>query len=57
VNGAKYPLRPASSPKEKIHVYFDYIDKLMELCGRKKVRFEVVDRILYQFDKAGKEPL
>jgi len=51
VYGSKFPLYSSMSPKRKIGVYFDYIDELITLCGQKKVRFETIDRVLYQFDK------
>jgi hypothetical protein len=49
--GVKYPFYPSTSPKKKIGGYFDYIDELIELCDRKALKFETVDRALYQFDK------
>ena len=51
VYGSRLPLISSRSRKRKIDVYFDYLDALIELCGQKKVRFETIDRVLYQFDK------
>ena len=36
----------------KTAIYFDYLDELVKLCNRKKLKFEKVDRVLYEFDKA-----
>jgi hypothetical protein len=36
----------------KIRCYFDYLDELVKLCNQKKLRFEMVDRVLYEFDRA-----
>jgi hypothetical protein len=35
----------------KIQLYFDYLDELLMLCDLKKLRFETVDRVLYEFDR------
>lgn len=51
VYGSKFPLYTASSRKRKVRVYFDYIDELMKLCTQRKIRFETINRVLYQFDK------
>jgi hypothetical protein len=51
VYGSKFPVYPSMSPKKQIGVYFDYVDELIKLCGQKKIRFETIDRVLYQFDK------
>jgi hypothetical protein len=32
-------------------VYFDYLDKLIELCEERNMHFRTVDRLLYEFDK------
>jgi len=49
--GRGYKMYSATSPKKKIGVYFDYIDELRRLCDAKGLRFETVDRVLYEFDK------
>jgi len=51
VYGKKYPLYPSSSHNKKIKVYFDYIDKLILLSEAKNIEFEILDRVLYVFDK------
>jgi len=50
IHGSDYPKTTVAA--KKITVYFDYLDELIRLCGQKALRFETVDRILYQFDKA-----
>ena len=52
VYGLKYPLYTSSSLTKKIGVYFDFLDEIIKLCSRKLLKFETVDRVLYQFDKA-----
>jgi thermostable 8-oxoguanine DNA glycosylase len=47
----KYSLYQASPTKRKISVYFDYIDRLIELCAERNVEFQTIDRLLYEFDK------
>jgi hypothetical protein len=37
--------------KKQIRIYFDYLDEQITLCGQKKIKFETIDRALYQFDK------
>ena len=41
----------------KIKWYFDYLDETLALCDRMKQSFEIVDRVLYQFDKIKNGPL
>ena len=50
--GSDYPLHTSSSAVRKTAIYFDYLDELVKLCNRKKLKFEKVDRVLYEFDKA-----
>jgi hypothetical protein len=63
VYGEKYPFRPSGSKKtfgdknKKIVAYFDYLDKLIELCNRKTLTFGTVDRLLYKFDKQENDKL
>jgi thermostable 8-oxoguanine DNA glycosylase len=38
-------------PSKKIQVYFSYIDDLRCLCDAKRLCFETIDRVLYEFDK------
>jgi len=51
VTGTKLVLYTSTPADKKISVYFDYIDKLIQLCKRQGLRFETVDRLLYLFDK------
>ena len=51
VYGSKFRIYPSTPRKKQIGVYFDYLDELIKLCGQKLVRFEAIDRVLYQFDK------
>lgn len=51
VYGRKYPLYPMSSIRRKTDVYFDYLDKLVDLSKVKNLEFKTLDRLLYQFDK------
>jgi len=47
----KYPLYASSSISRKVSTYFDYLDKLIELCREKNLEFQSIDRLLYVFDK------
>jgi len=49
--GEDYPLYSGSGVDKKINLYFDYIDKLIELSDSKKIEFHILDRVLYVFDK------
>ena len=49
--GEDYPLYSASGVDRKICLYFKYIDKLIELSNSKKIDFQILDRVLYIFDK------
>ena len=49
--GINYSLYSSSSINRKIETYFEYIDKLIELCKSKNLEFRTIDRILYIFDK------
>jgi hypothetical protein len=51
VYGEEYPLYPSSSVGVKTDTYFDYLDRLFELAELKGLDFELLDRILYVFDK------
>ena len=51
VTGTKLVLYTSTSADKKISVYFDYLEKLIELCKKQGLRFETVDRLLYLFDK------
>jgi hypothetical protein len=50
LSGQKYPLY-FSSAAVKIDLYFKYLDDLFALAGSKRVAFELLDRMLYVFDK------
>ena len=47
----KYPLYSASPTERKIQVYFSYLEDLIELCQKRDLSFETIDRLLYVFDK------
>lgn len=51
VYGSKFPIYPSMPRKKQIRIYFEYLDELITLCGQKKIKFETIDRVLYQFDK------
>ncbi len=46
-----YPLHTKSPIQRKISTYFEYLDKLIELCKKRNLDFQTIDRLLYQFDK------
>jgi len=46
-----YPLHTKSPTQQKIAVYFDYLDRLVELCRKRDLTFGTIDRLLYVFDK------
>ena len=51
IYGQKYRLNTASAVRQKVSVYFDYLDKLVKFCIDFETPFETIDRLLYQFDK------
>lgn len=51
IYGEDFPLHAGTSSNRKTELYFDYIDKLIELCQEKQLEFITVDRLLYMFDK------
>jgi hypothetical protein len=51
VYGKAYPLYTASPIRQKLSVYFQYLDDLLELCRRKRLVYRTIDRLLYMFDK------
>ena len=51
IYGAKYPLYATSPSDRKIGLYFDYIDKLIEISMKKGLEYKTLDRLLYVFDK------
>ena len=51
IYGQRYPLYGASPIKRKTSIYFDYLDKLINLCKKRKLEFKTIDRLLYIFDK------
>jgi hypothetical protein len=51
VYGSKYPLYTAAPVSRKIETYYGYLDKLIELCRKRKIDFVTSDRLLYIFDK------
>jgi len=57
VYGRSYPLYGASSVESKRTLYFAYLDELIDLAESKGVEFELLDRMLYVFDKSQNGPL
>lgn len=51
VYGEDYPLYSSSSDDAKIDLYFRYLDGLFAFADSKKVDFQILDRVLYVFDK------
>ncbi len=51
IYGTAYPLHASTSIRQKVAVYFDYLDELLALCGNRTLNFETIDRLLYVFDK------
>ena len=49
--GTNYSLYSSSNINKKIETYFEYIDKLIEICQSKNLEFKTIDRLLYVFDK------
>jgi hypothetical protein len=49
--GEDYPLYSRSASDAKIDLYCDYLDRLFALADLKRVDFEILDRVLYVFDK------
>ena len=57
VYGRSYPIRGTSPLEAKRTVYFEYLDDLIDLARAQGLEFEVLDRILYMFDKSQNGPL
>jgi len=51
VYGQDYPLYSTSTDILKIKLYFSYLDDLFALAESKNVAFELLDRVLFIFDK------
>ena len=51
VYGSNYPLSTKCAASQKVSLYFDYLDALVDLCAAKGLAFETVDRVLYKFDQ------
>jgi thermostable 8-oxoguanine DNA glycosylase len=51
IYGEDYPLYSGSGLARKSDVYFEYLDKLVDLSNSRKIPFRNLDRILYVFDK------
>ncbi len=51
VYGEDYPLYSGSSDSTKMDLYFRYLDALFELAEAKNVEFDILDRVLFIFDK------
>jgi hypothetical protein len=57
VYGQPYPLYVSSKAEDKVRLYFDYLDAVIDLAQMKDLDFRSMDRILYVFDKAVNGPL
>ena len=57
VYGRSYPLHGSSPLETKRAVYFEYLDDLIDLARAQGLEFEILDRILYIFDKSQNGPL
>jgi len=57
VFGEKYPLYSATPNNRKIKLYFEYLDKLIEIAKNRNLEFRILDRLLYEFDKQLNGPL
>jgi len=44
-------LYTSTSTKRKIDVYFEYLDRVIDLCKKGNYDFRTIDRVLYIFDK------
>ena len=51
IYGVKYPLYRSTPENRKIEVYFDYLDALRKYADHRRLRFRIMDRVLYVFDK------
>ena len=51
IYGKDYPLHASSSDADKIELYFLYLDELYALADSKQINFQILDRVLYVFDK------
>lgn len=51
IYGSKYPLYAGSPTTRKIETYYEYLEKLIDLCRVKSIDFISSDRLLYIFDK------
>lgn len=51
VYGEDYPLYASSGTQAKAKLYFEYLDCLQKISGDRQVSFEILDRVLYVFDK------
>lgn len=51
VYGRKYPLYPYHSNSRKITLYFNYLDELVKIAKEINLEYEILDRLLYVFDK------
>ncbi len=51
IYGEDYPLHSGSDAPAKIELYLRYLDELQNLAVARGVPFEVLDRVLYVFDK------
>jgi thermostable 8-oxoguanine DNA glycosylase len=51
IYGVKYPLTTKSTVKRKVALYFEYLDRLTDLCRCRGFEFKTIDRLLYIFDK------
>jgi thermostable 8-oxoguanine DNA glycosylase len=57
IYGHTYPLHGKSPLEAKRTLYFAYLDDLIDLAKSKDLEFEMLDRLLYMFDKKHNGPL
>lgn len=57
IYGRRYPLHGASSVEAKRKLYFAYLDDILGLAQSRGLEFEMLDRMLYMFDKNQNGPL
>jgi len=51
VYGKKYPLYSYHSNSRKINLYFEYLDELIKIAQNRNLEYDILDRLLYIFDK------
>lgn len=46
-----FSLYKLKSIDQKVSTYFKYLDDIIDLCRKKNLEFQIIDRLLYEFDK------